>query len=47
LINSADVVYVIEDGRVTMTGAPSDLVQRGGWFARFMTSTEEMESPAA
>jgi ABC-type multidrug transport system fused ATPase/permease subunit len=46
LINSADVVYVIEDGRVTMTGAPTDLVQRGGWFARFMTSAEEADSPA-
>ena len=41
LIQQADIVYVIEDGRVTGSGAPEDLMQNGGWFARFMRSEEE------
>jgi ATP-binding cassette subfamily B protein len=49
LINQADVVYVIEDGRVTEQGSPVDLMRNGGWFARFMRSAEEalpqIESP--
>jgi ABC-type multidrug transport system fused ATPase/permease subunit len=48
LINQADMVYVIEDGRVTEQGAPSDLVQNGGWFARFMRSAEDaLSTPTA
>jgi ABC-type multidrug transport system fused ATPase/permease subunit len=41
LINQADVVYVIEDGRVTEQGSPAELKRNGGWFARFMRSAEE------
>jgi ABC-type multidrug transport system fused ATPase/permease subunit len=41
LINQADYVYVIEDGRVTEQGAPSELARGEGWFARFMRSAEE------
>jgi ABC-type multidrug transport system fused ATPase/permease subunit len=41
LILQADKVYVIEDGRVTESGAPADLARNGGWFARFLRSTEE------
>ncbi len=41
LINQADWVYVIEDGRVTERGSPDDLRGNGGWFARFMRSTTE------
>jgi len=40
LINQADVVYVIEDGRVTDSGTTDDLKSRGGWFARFMGTAE-------
>ncbi|MGB7157914.1 MAG: ABC transporter ATP-binding protein [Tepidisphaeraceae bacterium] len=40
LINEADYVYVIEDGRVTEQGPPDDLSRNGGWFARFMRSAE-------
>jgi len=40
LINQADVVYVIEDGRVTASGSPDELRTRGGWFERFMRSAE-------
>ncbi|HEX8912535.1 MAG TPA: ABC transporter ATP-binding protein [Humisphaera sp.] len=42
LINQADVVYVVEDGRVTEQGSPAELRQRDGWFSRFMRSAEEV-----
>jgi ATP-binding cassette, subfamily B, bacterial len=38
LINQADWVYVIEDGRVTEQGPPGELAGNGGWFGRFMRS---------
>jgi ABC-type multidrug transport system fused ATPase/permease subunit len=41
LINQADWVYVIEDGRVTEAGPPAQLVNNGGWFERFMRSAEQ------
>ncbi len=41
LINQADMVYVIEDGRVTEQGTPEELVRRDGWFARFMRSADD------
>jgi ABC-type multidrug transport system fused ATPase/permease subunit len=44
LINQADVVYVIEDGRVTASGAPDQLKKQGGWFGRFMRSAEDLET---
>jgi ABC-type multidrug transport system fused ATPase/permease subunit len=44
LINQADWVYVIEDGRVTEQGPPADLANNGGWFARFMRSAENAMS---
>jgi ABC-type multidrug transport system fused ATPase/permease subunit len=40
LINQADYVYVIEDGRVTAEGPPAELKETGGWFGRFMRSAE-------
>ena len=43
LINQADLVYVIDDGRVIDSGSISELLQRGGWFARFIRSAEERE----
>jgi len=43
LVNQADVVYVIEDGRVAVSGPPGDVMRQGGWFARFMSA---MELPA-
>ena len=43
LIDQADRVYVIEDGRVTEQGRPDELRANGGWFERFMRSTEGME----
>jgi ABC-type multidrug transport system fused ATPase/permease subunit len=44
LINQADWVYVIEDGRVTEQGPPAELANNGGWFARFMRSAEQVET---
>jgi ATP-binding cassette, subfamily B, bacterial len=41
LINQADWVYVIEDGRVTEQGTPAELASNGGWFERFMRSATE------
>jgi ABC-type multidrug transport system fused ATPase/permease subunit len=41
LINQADMVYVIEDGRVTEQGPTEELRRRDGWFSRFMRSAEE------
>ena len=43
LINQADRVYVIEDGRVTEQGTPDELRRNGGWFARFMRSAERAD----
>lgn len=40
MINQADYVYVIEDGRVTAEGSPAELRHNGGWFGRFMRSAE-------
>ena len=40
LINQADMVYVIEGGRVTEQGKPEELRLNNGWFARFMLSAE-------
>jgi ABC-type multidrug transport system fused ATPase/permease subunit len=42
LINQADWVYVIEDGRVTEQGPPAELAANGGWFGRFMRTATEM-----
>jgi ABC-type multidrug transport system fused ATPase/permease subunit len=42
LINQADWVYVIEDGRVTEQGPPRELANNGGWFARFMRSAVDV-----
>jgi len=41
LINQADVVYVIEDGKVTDRGTPSELRQRNAWFERFVRSADD------
>jgi ABC-type multidrug transport system fused ATPase/permease subunit len=41
LIQQADIVYVIQDGCVTGSGSVEELLQRGGWFARFMRSEDE------
>ena len=41
LINQADVVYVIEDGRVTEQGSVDEMRRHDGWFSRFMRSAEE------
>jgi ABC-type multidrug transport system fused ATPase/permease subunit len=41
LIQQADYVYVIEEGRVTEQGTPANLARGEGWFARFMRSAEE------
>jgi ABC-type multidrug transport system fused ATPase/permease subunit len=44
LINQAEIVYVIEGGRVTEQGTPDELRHNGGWFARFMRGASEAEN---
>ena len=46
LINQADRVYVIEDGRVSEQGPPVELAANGGWFGRFMRSAEAVGAGA-
>jgi ABC-type multidrug transport system fused ATPase/permease subunit len=46
LINQADMVYVIENGRVTEQGPPAELARNDGWFARFLRSADEQPTPA-
>jgi ABC-type multidrug transport system fused ATPase/permease subunit len=46
LINQADIVYVIDDGKIIEQGKPSALIESNGWFARFMRSGEESASMA-
>jgi ABC-type multidrug transport system fused ATPase/permease subunit len=41
LIRQADVVFVIEDGRLTEQGPPAELARGTGWFSRFMRAAEE------
>lgn len=41
LILQADLVYVIEGGRVSERGTPAELRNNGGWFSRFIRSTAE------
>jgi ABC-type multidrug transport system fused ATPase/permease subunit len=43
LINQADLVYVVEAGRITAYGTPQELASRPGWFGRFIKSAEGLE----
>jgi ABC-type multidrug transport system fused ATPase/permease subunit len=45
LIRQANLVYVIENGRVVESGSPDELISRSAWFARFMRSDETAEAP--
>lgn len=44
LINQAEMVYVIEAGRVTEAGSPQELAGGSGWFSRFIKSAEALEA---
>ena len=44
LVNQADLVYVIEGGRVSESGPPAELAASGGWFSRFIRAGETPES---
>lgn len=41
LILQADLVYVIENGRITEQGPPEDLRNNNAWFTRFLRTTQE------
>ena len=40
LINQAEWVYVVENGRITEQGRPEELRANGGWFERFIRTAE-------
>jgi ABC-type multidrug transport system fused ATPase/permease subunit len=40
LINQADQIFVIEDGRITEQGGPRELHESTGWFGKFIRSAE-------
>jgi ABC-type multidrug transport system fused ATPase/permease subunit len=41
LILQADLVYVIENGRVTEQGSPDELRNNNAWFSRFLRTTHD------
>jgi ABC-type multidrug transport system fused ATPase/permease subunit len=41
LIGQADVVYILDGGRVTDHGSVQQLMERSAWFSRFMRSSED------
>ena len=41
LILQADLIYVIENGRITEQGSPEDLRNNNAWFTRFLRTTQE------
>jgi ABC-type multidrug transport system fused ATPase/permease subunit len=47
LIRQADVVYVIEHGRIVESGAVEEVVRRHEWFARFMQSDAPLNGETA
>ena len=47
LINQADWVYVVENGRISESGPPDQLSANGGWFGRFMRSADQVEAADA
>jgi ABC-type multidrug transport system fused ATPase/permease subunit len=46
LISQADVVYLIEEGRVTDFGPPEELRTRSAWFNRFLSGDSSYRSEA-
>ncbi len=40
MVKDADMVYVLEDGRVSEEGTPAELLKANGWFARFASSAQ-------
>jgi len=41
LIQQADQVYVIQNGRIVEAGPPAELARTGGWLTRFLRSADE------
>ena len=41
MVEDADHVIVLEDGRVTAQGPPAELIASGGWFAEFASAEAE------
>jgi ABC-type multidrug transport system fused ATPase/permease subunit len=45
MVRDADAVIVIEDGNLSESGAPEDLIAKGGWFAEFSKGSYNEEEP--
>ncbi len=44
LIRQADVVYVMEEGKVRSSGTVEELLERDEWFSKFMRGTENLDT---
>jgi ABC-type transport system involved in cytochrome bd biosynthesis fused ATPase/permease subunit len=44
MVRDADHVIVLAEGRVEEAGTPAELLEKGGWFARFAAAAEEGQS---
>jgi len=43
MVRDADHVIVLSDGAVLEEGSPAELIEKGGWFAEFAHTMEEVE----
>jgi ABC-type multidrug transport system fused ATPase/permease subunit len=41
MVKDADLVIVLEDGRISEQGTPEQLIEQGGWFAEFSKAVDE------
>jgi ABC-type multidrug transport system fused ATPase/permease subunit len=46
MVRDADQVIVLAEGNVLETGSPAELLEKGGWFARFAESAEHGKDEA-
>jgi len=44
MVRDADRVIVLAEGRIEEAGTPAELLEKGGWFARFAAAAEEIHS---
>ena len=40
MVRDANQVYVLQDGRAVESGSPQELIEQGGWFAKFAASAK-------
>jgi len=47
MVRDADQVIVLAEGEILETGSPAELLEKGGWFARFAESAEQGQDEAS